>query len=114
MTNKEAVEILKQMRAEIANDRKWLALDRAIKALEDRPQSKYDFLEILAHYVPDEICTYPEYRGKPYYSIHFRENGEDYAGFGTYNPEVLSRYLREYFFAYPGGGQADGKGGSET
>lgn len=82
--------------------------------LEDRPQSKYDFLEILAHYVPDEICTYPEYRGKPYYSIHFRENGEDYAGFGTYNPEVLSRYLREYFFAYPGGGQADGKGGSET
>lgn len=34
MTNKEAVEILKQMRAEIANDRKWLALDHAIEVLE--------------------------------------------------------------------------------
>lgn len=34
MTNKEAVEILKQMRAQIENDCKWLALDRAIEALE--------------------------------------------------------------------------------
>jgi len=35
MTNKEAVEILKQMRSEIANDRKWLALDCAIHVLEE-------------------------------------------------------------------------------
>lgn len=25
------------------------------------------------------------------------ENGEHFVGFGTYKPEVLSRYLREYF-----------------
>lgn len=36
MTNKEAVEILKRMRAEIANDARWLALDRAIDELEGR------------------------------------------------------------------------------
>lgn len=35
MTNKEAIEVLEQMRSQIANDRKWLALSRAIKALED-------------------------------------------------------------------------------
>lgn len=64
-------------------------------------KSKYEFIEILAHYVPEEICPYPEYRGKPYYSIHYKENGEDFGGFGTYNPEVLSRYLREYFFERP-------------
>lgn len=26
------------------------------------------------------------------------ENGEQFVGFGTYKIEVLSRYLREYFF----------------
>lgn len=60
-------------------------------------KSKYEFIEIFAQYVPEEICPYPEYRGKPYYSIHFRENGAEFCGFGTYKPEVLSRYLREYF-----------------
>ena len=35
------IEILEQMRAEMANDRKWLALDRAIKALKERPQGKW-------------------------------------------------------------------------
>lgn len=34
------IEILEQMRAEMANDRKWLALDRAIKALKERPQGE--------------------------------------------------------------------------
>lgn len=62
-----------------------------------RPQGKREFIEILAQYVPDDICTYPEYKGKPYYSIHYKENGEEFVGFGTYNPEVLSRYLKEYF-----------------
>lgn len=35
------IEILEQMRAEMANDRKWLALDRAIKALKERPQGDW-------------------------------------------------------------------------
>lgn len=62
-----------------------------------RPQGEREFIEILAQNVPEDLCTYPEYKGKPYYSIHYKENGEDFAGFGTYNPEVLSRYLRDYF-----------------
>ena len=64
---------------------------------EERPQGEREFIEILAQNVSDDICTYPEYRGKPYYSIHYKENGEEFVGFGTYNPEVLSRYLRDYF-----------------
>lgn len=40
MTNKEAIEVLEQMKAQIANDQKWLALHRAIKALEERPQGE--------------------------------------------------------------------------
>jgi hypothetical protein len=75
---------------------------RSFCMAKQRPKGKYEFIEILAHYVPRDTCIYPEYKGKPYYSIHFRENGEDYDGFGTYNPEVLSRYLRDYFFEQKG------------
>ena len=53
------------------------------------------FLEIVAKY--PKICTYPEYEGKPYYSIKYEENGETIVGFGTYKPEVLSQYLKDYF-----------------
>jgi hypothetical protein len=67
------------------------------KTLEERPHGEREFIEILAQNVPEDLCTYPEYKGKPYYSIHYRENGEDFVGFGTYNPEVLSRFLRDYF-----------------
>ena len=55
------------------------------------------FEEIVVGYPPAELCTYPEYRGKPYFSIKYEENGKHIIGFGTYNPEVLSRYLRDYF-----------------
>lgn len=55
------------------------------------------FVELIVEYPDPELCTYKEYRGKPYYSIKYIENGETYVGYGTYNPEVLSRYLREYF-----------------
>jgi hypothetical protein len=57
------------------------------------------FEEIVVEYPPAELCTYPEYRGKPYFSIKYEENGEHIIGFGTYKPEVLSSYLREYFIA---------------
>lgn len=55
------------------------------------------FEEIVVRYLPDDLCNYPEYKGKPYFSIHYKENGKDYIGYGTYNPEVLSQYLRDYF-----------------
>ena len=57
------------------------------------------FEEMVVEYPPAELCTYPEYRGKPYFSIKYKENGEHIIGFGTYKPEVLSGYLREYFIA---------------
>ncbi len=60
-------------------------------------KSKRTFVELLVHYPHPDVCTYPEYKGKPYYSIKYIEDGECFVGFGTYNPEVLSRYLRDYF-----------------
>ena len=55
------------------------------------------FEEIVVEYPPAELCTYPEYKGKPYFSIKYEENGKHIIGFGTYKPEFLSEYLREYF-----------------
>lgn len=55
------------------------------------------FVELVVEYPDPEICTYKKYKGKPYYSIKYIENGKTHVGYGTYNPEVLSRYLREYF-----------------
>ena len=57
------------------------------------------FEEIVVEYPPKNLCTYPEYKGKPYFSIKYEENGEHYIGFGTYKPEVLSRYLQKDFIA---------------
>ena len=55
------------------------------------------FKEIIVQYLPDEFCIYPEYKGKPYFSIKYEENGKHIIGYGTYDPEVLSGYLRDYF-----------------
>lgn len=51
------------------------------------------FIEIVVKYPED--C--PEYKGKPYFSILYDEDGELFEGFGTYKPEVLSRDIRVYF-----------------
>lgn len=74
-------------------------IDRCISFVEDAPTINPDrkFIEIRATYTPDELVAYPEYKGKPYYSIVYEENGEQFCGFGTYKIEVLSRYLRDYF-----------------
>lgn len=69
---------------------------------EQEPTTKNDlgireFEEIVVEYPPKDLCTYPEYKGKPYFSIKYKE-GDDYIiGYGTYNPKVFSRYLRDYF-----------------
>ena len=57
------------------------------------------FEEIVVRYLPDDLCNYPEYKGKPYFSIHYKENGKDHIGYGTYEPKVLSKYLRDYFIS---------------
>ena len=62
-----------------------------------QPESARTFVELVVEYPNPELCTYKEYKGKPYYSIKYIENGETYIGYGTYNPEVLSQYLKEYF-----------------
>ena len=65
--------------------------------VSERTEPDRKFLEIVAKY--SKFCTYPEYEEKPYYSIKYEENGEAFVGFGTYKPEVLSQYLREYFIS---------------
>ena len=56
-----------------------------------------EFIEIVVDYPPADLCTYPEYKGKPYFSIKYRENGKGYVGFGTYKIEILSQWIKEYF-----------------
>jgi hypothetical protein len=58
-----------------------------------------EFEEIDVTYPPEELCTYPEYKGKPYFGIKYKENGESIVGYGTYNPQVLSGYLKDYFMS---------------
>ena len=55
------------------------------------------FEEIVVEYPPADLCTYPEYKGKPYFSIKYEENGKHFIGFGTYKLEIFSQFLREYF-----------------
>lgn len=58
-----------------------------------------EFVEIVVNYPPADLCAYPEYKGKPYFSIKYQENGKDYVGFGTYKIEILSQWLKEYFMS---------------
>ena len=82
-----------------------MMLAKIIVARQDRQQKQMDALQggkkmfekIVVDYFPAESCPYPEYKGKPYYSIQYTENGEGFVGYGTFNPDVLSRYLRDYF-----------------
>ena len=64
-----------------------------------QPEQTRIFVELVVEYPDPELCTYKEYRGKPYYSIKYIENGETHIGFGTYKPEVLSQYLKENFIS---------------
>lgn len=60
-------------------------------------KNRLEFVGIEVSYPPPEVCCYPEYKGKPYFAIKYKEDGQYIVGFGTYNPEVLSRYIKEYF-----------------
>lgn len=64
--------------------------EEAIKHAE----STRTFVELVVRYPDPELCAYKEYKGKPYYSIKYIENGETHVSYGTYNPEVLSQYLK--------------------
>ena len=75
--------------------------DEVVKELKKLPSAQPKqtrvFVELVVEYLDPELCAYKEFKGKPYYSIKYIENGETYVGYGTYKPEVLSQYLREYF-----------------
>ena len=62
---------------------------------EETEKHERIFQEIVVEY--PSISTYPEHEGKPYFSIKYVEDGRGYIGYGTYNPEVLSEYMKEYF-----------------
>lgn len=57
------------------------------------------FIELVERYVDPELCPYPEYKGKPYYSIKYIENGEEYVGYSTYSLRVMSGFLKKYFMS---------------
>ena len=69
-------------------------------ALEQQPCEDFisrEFIEIVVNYPPADLCTYPEYRGKPYFSIKYRENGKYIVGYGSYKIEMISQWIKEYF-----------------
>ena len=77
----------------------WKHLYDAVKELPSaqRKTKNRRFEEIVVTYPNPDLCSYPEYKGKPYFSIKYEENEEHYIGYGTYNPTVFSMYLKRYF-----------------
>ena len=57
------------------------------------------FVELVERYINPEFRPYPEYKGKPYYSIKYIENGEEYVGYSTYSLRVMSEFLKKYFIS---------------
>ena len=64
-------------------------------AIQPEQQHGRVFKGVVVEYPSYNI--YPEYIGKPYFSIKYTENGQEFIGYGTYKPEVLSEYLKEDF-----------------
>jgi hypothetical protein len=115
----EFEKMIEPLNAEIDTDSDTINRAKAIEAVQNRPmmlskekvllindleklpsaqpeqQHGRIFREIVVEY--PSYCTYPEYKGKPYFSIKYTENGQEFIGYGTYKPEVLSKYLKEYF-----------------
>ena len=80
------------------------SIKKVIETIEQLSTTKNDlevrrFEEIVVGYPPEDLCTYPEYKGKPYFSIKYKEGNDYIIGYGTYNLKVFSRYLRDYFMS---------------
>lgn len=116
MTRKEATKIIKDYEVNgcgychQGGDEVEEAFKMAIEALEQEPTAKEnlvvgdcmkrEFIEIVVNYPPADLCTYPEYKGKPYYSILYRdEDSRNHVGFGTYKIEMLSQWIKQYFMS---------------
>ena len=72
-------------------------LIESLPPAQSEKQHRRIFQGIVVEY--PSYNTYPEYEGKPYFSIKYTENGQGFIGYGTYKPEVLSEYLKEYFMS---------------
>ena len=97
--NEYFARIGKLKRRGLTKGEKAISLDTVgtIKTLPSAQTEQHEriFQEIVVEYPSNS--TYPEYEGKPYFSIKYVEDGRGYIGYGTYNPEVLSEYMKEYF-----------------
>lgn len=73
---------------------------KVLKIIDDAPtvEPKRKFIRIITTYCPDDCICYKEYKGKPYFSIEYECDGELHCGYSTYDIDVLSRFLRDYFF----------------
>ena len=108
ISRQDAIDALGERPIVWSNDDEYLLgarnqYDTDKLAIETVPPAQSEptrtFVELVVEYPNPELCTYKEYNGKPYYSIKYIENGEPYIGYGTYKPEVLSQYLKEYFIS---------------
>jgi hypothetical protein len=112
MSNQEAIALLRNIEDVLdsyceLNEEGKTAFRTAIEALElfgnseqlpsVQPEKRHGriFQGIVVEYL--SYNTYPEYIGKPYFSIKYTEKGQEFIGYGTYKPEVLSEFLKEYF-----------------
>ena len=83
-------DISKKVSISCGRENDVISRKAAIDAIHGRT-----FKEIVVRY--PTYTTYPERQGKPYFSIKYTENGQEFIGYSTYKPEVLSEYLKEYF-----------------
>ena len=114
----ETIDALKGEDGDLISRGEAVALvNRAIRGIDDKDAQEYLFdglrkqMWALPSAEPEQygrvfngivveypsINTYPEYEGKPYFQIKYTENGQEFIGYGTYKPEVLSEFLKEYF-----------------
>lgn len=72
-------------------------IDRIRDLSSAQPEQQHGriFQKIVVDY--PSVSAYPEHEGKPYFLIKYTEDGQDFIGYGTYKPEVLSEYLIKYF-----------------
>jgi hypothetical protein len=66
-----------------------------LPSVQPEQQNARIFQGVIVRY--PTYSTYPEYEGKPYFSIKYTEDGQDFIGYGTYKPDILSEYLKKYF-----------------
>lgn len=78
------------------------ALEYALSSLitDEAYQLEYERLSPNKKVFIELRVSYPKSAfGSPYYSIRYKENGEETEGYGTFDLEVLSKNLRDYFFS---------------